>query len=114
MVRSGQELALIAMKKEFIKLTATHTKAKAEADGYLNVGTEMLAIHSEFAEIVKSKETGKSTIAKLDKLQKRRAAADKIRAKDFLKLCDKENESQFEAQNLLHEIQMLEWKLKKH
>ena len=110
-MQTGEQLALGAMKKEFKVLSKKADRAKAEADECLNVGTELIAIHEEFAEIVKSKEHGQSVINKVDRLKKRSEKAEKIRKKDLLKLLDKENNTRFTRDSLGHEIQNMEFRL---
>ena len=66
----GEELTLQAMKKEFEQLSILTDKAKFESDEAANIGTEFIAIHKEFSEIVKSGVAGDGTIKKLDSLKK--------------------------------------------
>jgi hypothetical protein len=107
-VRSGDELALAAMKKEHAILSRVADRAKAECDEYCGIGSEALAIHNEFAAIVNSRETGQHVIDALGKLQKRRARVDRVMKKDLLKLSDKQIAAEIERDNLMREIQMLE------
>ena len=110
-MKSGEELALAAMKKEFKRLSKVAEKAKHEADEYMHMGSEFIAIHQEFSDIVKSGEHGEKVIKKLDALKKRRDKVDRIRKKDLIKLVDKETHTQIERDSLGSEIQMLEFKL---
>ena len=70
-MKSGSELAISAMKKEFARLSKAADRAKHESDEYLGIGSEMIAIHNEFAEIVKSKDHSEATIKKLGVLSAR-------------------------------------------
>jgi len=106
----GEELSLIAMRKEFTALSRKADKAKQEADECCSVGTEMIAIHREFVEIVESKETGSEVVKKLEALKKRRDRTDKIRKKDLIKLFDKEYKTGEDRDSLGSEIQMLEYR----
>ena len=110
-MRTGEELALNAMKKEYTLLSRKADKAKKEADEYMSVGTELIAIHNEFVKIVKAKDHGEEVLKKLDVLKKRSEKAEKIRKKDLVKLIDKESETRFTADSLSHEIQNLEFRL---
>lgn len=110
-MRTGEELALAAMKKEHAILARIADKAKAEADEYISIGSEAVAIHTEFAAIVNSRETGQHVIDALDKLQKRRARVDRILKKDMVSLSDKQIAAEIERDNLLREIQALEFRV---
>lgn len=111
-MKSGKELILIAMKKEFKRLSRIADKAKAEADEYMSSGSEFIAIHNELCEIINSKETGKSVLKKLNDLQARRDRAEKIRKKDFIKLIDKQSDAEIDRDNLHSEICSMEWRVK--
>ena len=65
---SGDQLSLRAMKVELKKLKMKSDKLKNEVDEYLNVGTELYAIHREFAEIVKADDPESKTLKKLNVL----------------------------------------------
>lgn len=110
-MRTGDELALAAMKKEHAKLARIADKAKAEADEYISIGSEAVAIHNEFVAIVNSREHGQHVIDALDKLQKRRARVDRVMKKDMLALSDKQIKAEIERDNLLREIQALEFRV---
>ena len=107
-MRTGENIALAAMKKEFKRLCRIADKAKAEADENMGIASEMLAIHQEFVEIVNSKEHGEHVIKKLESLQKRRDKAQKILDKDLLTLINKQSEAEINRDSLGSEIQMLE------
>jgi len=107
---SGEELALVAMKKEFSRLEKIAERAKAEADEYMSIGTEMLSINQEFVEIVKSKEVNESSLKKLNALKKRSDKAEKIQKKDFIKLIDKQSDAEINRDRLAYEIQRIEFR----
>lgn len=109
-MRAGEKIALEAMKKEFVRLSRAADRAKSEADEHMNVGSEMIAIHNEFAEIVKSKATGPEVVEKLDVLKKRKDRADKVVKKNLVKLLDKQYEAESARDNLGTEIQMAEFR----
>ncbi len=111
-MRSGEQLSLIAMKKEFKLLAKQAEKAKKECDEYLNIGTESISIHNEFKKIVDSKEFGEHIQKKLDSLISRSNKCKRIQKKDFLKLCDKQSTLEIERDNLNFEISHLEWRIK--
>lgn len=108
---NGEELALAAMKRDLQRLSKAAEKAKAEADEYMNVGSEMLAIHKEFAEIVKSRDHSPATLKKLKDLQLKSERTDKIRKKDLSKLLDKQFEAEEKRAALAGEVQALEFRL---
>ena len=110
-MRTGEEIALGAMRKEFSVLSRKADRAKKEADECVTVGSELIAIHEEFVEIVKAKATGEAVIKKLEVLQTRSNRAEKIRKKSLIKLLEKQSETEFERDNLGREIQMMEFSL---
>ena len=110
-MHKGEELTLKALKKELSRLERLADKAKAECDECINIGTELIDIHKEFAAIVKSKECNKATIKKLDDLKIRSKKAEKIRKKDLLKLMDKENDTRINVSYLQAEINRLEFRI---
>lgn len=112
-MRTREEISIEALRREHKRLSVIADKAKREADEYLGVGSEMISIHEEFAAIVKAKDHSPATLKKLEALQARQAKADKIRSKDFLKLCDKQIESEMERDSIFSEIQMLEFRMKR-
>lgn len=107
----GDELALGAMKKEHARLSRIADKAQAEYDEYMNVADEMLSIHKEFAEIVKSGDHSKETLKRLDSLKARSAKTDRIRSKDFMKLSEKQFSTERDRDCLGSEIQMMEFRM---
>ncbi|MDH4317918.1 MAG: hypothetical protein OEV64_05965 [Desulfobulbaceae bacterium] len=109
-MKRGEELALKAMKKEFVRLSRVAAKAKEEADEATHIGTELLSIHNELVEIANSGETGKSILARLAALKKRSARAEKIRSKDLLKLLDKEMKTEMDRDALGQEISIYEFR----
>ena len=110
-MRTREELALEALKRDFKRLSKIADKAKAVCDEYMNVGSEMIAIHEDFVAIVKSKDYSPETLKKLEALKKRSAKAEKIRSKDLIKLIDKQSEADINRDSLGGEIQMMEFRL---
>jgi len=106
----GEELALQAMKKEFNLLSKKADRKKAEADEYLSIGSEMLAIHKEFAEVVNSKKTDKATLKKLDELSVRSKRTKRIQKKNFMDLSDNQFKAESDRDDLGCEIQRLEFR----
>lgn len=113
-MRTGDELALVAMKKEHARLSRIADRAKAEADEYCKIGSEAMAIHNKFAALVKSSEIGHHVIDALEKLQKRRAHVNRVMKKDLLKLSDRQIKAEFERDALMREIQMMEFRRSRH
>lgn len=106
----GDQLAINAMKKEFALLSRKAERAKKEADECIAVGTELLAIHQDFAAIVKLGETSEATIKKLGALKKRSERAEKIRNKDLTKVFDKQHQAELDRDALGNEIHMIEFR----
>ena len=110
-MKTGKELAIEAMKKDFNRLSRAADRAKNEADERINITIELIAIHQEFVKIAKSDENTKEILKKLDSLQGRKKNAEKIRKKDLLKLIDKQSFAEINRDSLGQEIQMMEFKL---
>lgn len=106
----GEKIVIEALKREFKRLSRIAEKAKAEAEENMNIATEMLAIHKEFAAIVNAKEHGEHVLRKLNALKKRRDKAQKILDKDLLTLLNKQSDAEIERDSLGSEIQRLEFR----
>lgn len=100
----GKKLALNAMEKERDKLLKIAAKAKNEADEYLSIGSENIAIHNELVTIIKSDARDEEISKRLEELKRRQARVDRVRKKDFIKLCDKQYNSEFAANQINQEI----------
>lgn len=108
----GDELALAALKKEHKRLAYLADRYKREADEACNIGREFVEIHNEFAAIVNAKRTDhQAVIAELEALQKRRDKAAKIMKKPLLKLFDKQYEAESNRDDILNQIQQIEWRM---
>lgn len=107
---SGEKIALRAMKKELKRLSGVAEKAKAKVDENMGIGTEVLAIHNEFVEIVDSKEHGQHVLNKLEALQKRRDRVKRILKQDLGQLINKQVDAELERDSLAQEIQMIEFR----
>ncbi len=113
-MKTGEELTLIATKKEFIRLSKKADKAKKEADEACSVGSEMISIHNEFITIVNEKDYSDCNAKKLELLQKRQYRCKKIIEKDLCKLLDAQTDAEIERDNLLIEIQLLEFRISRY
>jgi hypothetical protein len=107
-MKTGEELSLIAMKKELKRLSYIAEKNKKNADDACNVCSEMIAIHKEFMVIIKGEDYSESASKKLLSLQKRRNKCEKIMENDLLKLLDKKINAEIHRDQLDEEIQKLE------
>jgi hypothetical protein len=105
-MKTGQELALDATEKELKVLTRAAKRAKEETDEYMKIHTVLIAIRNEFVELINSDEPAEKQLDRLHALQKREKAAHKIRKKDFMKLLDKETETESKRYALECEVQM--------
>lgn len=110
MVRSGEEIAIEAMEKELAKLNKIAAKAKSECDEVCGAGSELISIHNEFVEIVKSKETGKAVLDRLSNLQRRKKRAKSLLKKSILDLSDKQINAEVEASRLAFSIQEMKFR----
>ncbi|MGZ4953600.1 MAG: hypothetical protein ACXV8Q_00690 [Methylobacter sp.] len=107
----GIKLAIEAMKKEHKRLSAVAEKAKRDADEYMNISSEFIAIHQEYVTVANSKQSASVKLKKLDELQRRRDKAEKIMNKDFIKLLDKQSDAEIDRDELAHQISKMEFQL---
>jgi seryl-tRNA synthetase len=109
-VKSREELILGALRREHSRLSRIAEKAKAEADENSSIGSEFVAIHKEFAEILSSGDHGKAILKRLDELQARRDKAERVLAKDLVKLIDKQHDAESERNAIGEEISLIEFR----
>lgn len=109
-MKTGEDLVLQALKREFTRLSRIAEKAKAQADEHIGIGSEYIDIHKELHSIVSSKEHGKKIIKRLDALQVRRDKADRVMKKDSAKLFDRQHEAEHDRDSLGSEISMIEFR----
>lgn len=108
----GDDLVIAALKKEHKRLVYLADRYKREADQVCSVGTELVAIHNEFAAIVNAKRTDhQAVVNELEALQKRRETAARIMKKDLVKLLDKQYKTESDAADISRQIQEMEWRL---
>lgn len=110
--KTGDELVLAALNRDFKRLSRLAEKAKEEADECANVGSEFFAIHEEFQRIVEEKRHDKETLKRLEDLQKREAKARKIMGKNLVSLFDKQSQAEIDRDTLGAEIKKLEFRIK--
>lgn len=108
--RTGDELALDAMKKELVRLSNKAAKAKAESQECIGISSELINIHQEFAAIVRSGSTTAETLKKLEALKARNNRAENIMKKDLIAVLDRESAAEIERDALAREIQHLEFR----
>lgn len=108
-MKTGEELLLIAARKEHKRLLASSRRAEAEYEEYMGVAHEMISINEEVKAIIDNKEyQNKEVLTKLDKLKKRSAKCNRIRKKDLSKLIEKKHTAMINSQALASEIAILE------
>jgi len=107
-MRTGEQLAISAIKKEYSRLCKIAEKAKLELDEYFNAGTAMIDLSRELTAIVSSKEVGAPLVKKLEALQKRRDRLLRIASKDIIALSDRQIKADIERDNLLRHLQFRE------
>lgn len=107
--KSGNALAIEAMKRDLKRLQKVADKAKSECDEYITIGSEAFAIHNEFAQIVNSREVGNHVLEKLESLKKRRDRVDKVLKKSAKQLMDKQFAVEMQRDNLARKIAELEF-----
>ncbi|MCE7525187.1 hypothetical protein [Alloalcanivorax xenomutans] len=109
-MRHGDTLALAAMKKEYQVLARRAAKARAEADEYINIGSEFVAIHEALNAILSAGEIDNETLRRLDALQTRRERAHRILEKDSTTLFDRQRQAESDRDALADEIARIEWR----
>ena len=110
-IKTGDELVLQSLKKELKVVSRKADKAKNAVDEYMSVGSEAIAIHQEFAAIVKSKDTGKKEVEALEALKIRQASVDRILKKDFIHLMDVQFDTGMTRNNLRQEISKIGYRI---
>ena len=110
-IKTGDELVLQSLKKELKVVSRKADKAKNGVDEYMSVGSEAIAIHQEFAAIVKSKDTGKKEVEALEALKIRQASVDRILKKDFIHLMDVQFDTGMTRNNLRQEISKIGYRI---
>lgn len=110
-MKTGEELALIGMKKELVVLSKKAEKLKSEYNEYMGVASELISVYEELNEIIKSRECGTEVIKKLKALQAREKRCKAIHKKDFMKLLDSEIEAKINRDSLAQEIGNIEFRM---
>ena len=111
MTIESEKVILKVIKKEYERLLKVSTKAKAEVDEHISIGSEMIAIHEEFKSIVESKLDADNSLERLSKLQKRRDRLNKVAKKDLIRLMDAQNSVENDVRILASEIAKIELKI---
>lgn len=103
---SRPDVVLDALESELKRAKKAAANAKAAADEYNHVGTEMLAIHEELKQILVDRCRTDRPIdtAKLSALQKRRDRVDVVMRKDMIKLIDKQIDLEIWCRDIAQEI----------
>lgn len=104
-IRTGQELVLEALEKGLADLSRIAERAAKAADENMTIGSEYVAIHKEFAEIVQSNAPAEEQLKKLKALKERESRANKIMKRDLVTLLDKQHKAETERDRLAEEIQ---------
>jgi hypothetical protein len=107
--KSANALAIDAMRRDLKRLQKVADKAKYECDEYITIGSEAIAIHNEFAQIVNSREFGEHVLKKLESLKKRREHVNKVLKKSAIQLMDKQFAAEMERDSLARKITELEF-----
>jgi hypothetical protein len=105
---SGKELALRALKKEFVVLTKKADKAKAICEECMNCASEIIKVRMEALELMKSDIKDKHP--KLVELAKREKRAFMLSKKPLSKIMDQEFEASYEKDELSNEITKIEFR----
>lgn len=104
MTKTGAQIAVEAMEKEYARLKRLEAAAEKEVDENLNSVSEIISVHKEFVEIVNSGRHDKEALRNLDLLKKRDRKARKAMKKNIIDLRNKHVECKFAAEDLMKEI----------
>lgn len=106
----GEEIALVAMKKEHKLLSRRAENAKNKTEECMSAATTIIKIRQEASKILQG-EHSHAEIAKLiEPLAKREKAALKAGKQNFVKLMDKEHKLRFSCDDLQREISNVEYR----
>jgi hypothetical protein len=109
--KTGNELALIAMKKDFVRFSKIADNAEKEVNEWIRLGSEEISIHEEFIKITNLKESTRASLKKLKELGKRSERVNKLKKKNLLRLIDAQNNAEINKDSLGREIQNVEYRL---
>jgi hypothetical protein len=113
-MRSGEQLSLVAMKKEFARLSKIADKKKAICDDACSCGSKLIDLYKKANELIKSKDFTPEGIKKVQALADEEKRLHKIMKSDLVKIMDEQINAEIERDNLGREISMIEWRIKRH
>jgi hypothetical protein len=99
-VKTGEELALIAIEKELKRLTAVAAKAKADVEARDGAFTEQIEIHRQLSELSKSDLSIADSLSRLKVMQARTKKLVAIMKQDYMKLSDRQFNAELERDAL--------------
>lgn len=113
-MRSGEELSLAAMKKEFARLSKIADKKKAICDDACSCGTKLLDVYRQANELIQAKDFTPEAVKKVQDLANEEKRLQKLMKSDIVKLMDEQINSEFERDNLGREISMMEFRINRN
>lgn len=113
-MRTGEQLSLVAMKKEFSRLSKIADKKKAICDDACNCGSNLIEIYKQANELIKAKDYSPEGMKKMQKLANEEKRIKKLLKADIVKLMDDQIHAEIERDNLWREISMIEWRVKRN
>ena len=106
----GEEIGLLAMKKELKSLLKKVTAAKSKTELCMNAASTICQCRIDANKILQSKMTNAEQMKLISVLADREKAAFKIGKLNLLKLMDKEHALMHDRDSLQHEISTLEFR----
>lgn len=113
-MRSGEQLSLIAMKKEFAKLSKIADKKKAVCDDACSCGSQLIEVYKQANEIIKAKDYSEDGMKKMKSLADEEKRLKKLLGADIVKLMDDQINAEIERDNLGREIKTIEFRLNRN
>lgn len=113
-MRSGEELSLVAMKKEFARLSKIASKKKAICDDVCSCGTKLIDLYKQASELIQAKDFTPEGVKKVQALANEEKRLQKLMKSDLVKIMDDQVNAEIERDNLGHEISMIEFRLNRN
>lgn len=110
---SGDQLALIAMKKEHKRLSQIAEKKKAICDEACHVGTNLINVYKQAEKLISEKDYSESGIKKIEKLANEEKRLKKLMKADLVKIMDEQIHAEIDRDSLYREIMTLEFRIKR-
>ncbi len=108
--RSGRDLVIAALEKEFRRLSAVAEKKKAECDECFSAPTDLLEVRRKASEILETLDPGTSALKKLKTLAEEETRLLKLIKKSSIDFMDAQHLAEAERDNLGQELSFLKFR----